>query len=477
MDDSVDERIYLPAYIMYAATPGLVESMVSGVLSACTAQEIAMIGKALIPGAEPEDMSACQFGGQIGNLEGGHLALYEFMTLADSIHDFGRTFPLPDIRDWCPAPLMTVFSKVHGKEEEGRKMRQIDLMEIKREDVLLTHLTRPKQLRFPGHAPIDNPFLNKNVMKRYPYDKNKSILAQARCARQGVRLQGSRVVSMEVWLEEPQPRWLQLEQIAKVCTTIKAALGSEVEWIVDASHEALPSLVTSFPIIHEQLLQRFKTTTPDFADALRTTVAAKWTPVMCDATFCDAGDDDRHVYEESERTMGFDPSRTGQVYRDGYPHQVTLEGAEHRRDNDFYYTIAEKGVLNARHKDHSLGAMRAAIKLILKQVSEDVISNEYAMEEISKALAYKRAGDWGQVENCVLNGRALMTCDKMAAMYAIMRGVSVVYMAHAQHGDVLQMTFTMVKGSVSTDKSQSGGSKTLKKKAPRVKRAKNKSRS
>ena len=458
MDDS-DDDIDLPAYIKYAHTPGLTESMVATVLSECTLQQIAMIEQALVPeSVEHEDAAtACQLGGDIGRLEGGHLALYEFMTLADSIHDFGRHFQLQDIHDWCPARLMTVFSKVHGNDKGGRKMRPIELAEIKREEVLLRHLTRPKQLRFPPHAPISNPFLNKNVMKRYPYDASKSIEKQARCARQGVRLKGSRVVSMEVWLEEPRPRWLQLEQIAKVCTTIKAALGGDIEWIVDSSHEALPSLVTSFPLIHEKLLRDFRINgcgTSAFADSLRKAVAAKWTPIMCDATFCDAGDDDRHVYEQSNRTAGFDSGRTGRVYRDGYAHPVTLDGARHHADNDFYYTVREKGVLNARHKDHSLGAMRGEIKKVLQFLREGVITEEYAFRDIAKALAYKRAGDWGQVENCVVYGRALMTCDKMAAMYAILRGVSVVYMARAQHAGVLQLTFTMVKGSVATDKSR-----------------------
>jgi hypothetical protein len=259
---------------------------------------------------------------------------------------------------------------------------------------------------------------------------------------------------MELWLEEPQPRLLQVSQIANACATIRAALGAEVEWILDASHEAIPSIMTSFPIVHERLLHKFRTmpdSKPEFVSQLQAS-SLRWTPVICDASLNDAGDLNRFVYEQSGRQLGFDRSPTGRVYRDGRPDQVTLNGAVHKRNNDMCYDTEEYGEINYRDMQHSLGAMVREIKRTLGQERAGVLGHDAALRDIATSLALKRSGDWGQVENCVVKGRALMTCDKMASLFAVYRGVSVVYVQFSQHADVLQVTLTLVKGRIPTDK-------------------------
>ena len=52
------------------------------------------------------------------------------------------------------------------------------------------------------------------------------------------------------------------------------------------------------------------------------------------------------------------------------------------------------------------------------------------MMSISKELLYalKRAGDWGQVENCKSYKKIFVTSDKLAALYAFHRGIRFIYL-------------------------------------------------
>lgn len=443
------ETLHVPRLLEVDCTRREVEDAVDSVWRGCSPEDIADLAAALE--AEPEEPpDDCTLsGGGPGSLAGVELALYEFLALCDTVHDFGRPFKdsLSKLLEWYPAPMLSV------PDPATRKFRPIHVMEIKKEEILLKYLRTLKYLRFPGHPPLHNPFKDVNILKRYPYDKTKSINKQARRA--------SRVVSMELWLEEPQPRLLQVKQIANACATIQAALGTEVEWIVDSSHEAIPSIMSSFPIVHERLLNKFRTMPKErstFVTELKAT-SLKWTPVICDASLNDPGDLDRFVYEQSGRRLGFDRNPTGPVYRDGYPDQVTLNGAVHKKNNDMCYDTEEYGEINYRDFTHSLPAMTRRIKDTLVDEQAGILSHDVAMARIATSLSLKRSGDWGQVENCVANGRALMTCDKIASLFAVYRGVSVVYVQFAQHDGVLQVTLTLMKGSVPTDKTQVGGSR------------------
>jgi hypothetical protein len=442
--------LQLPRFLEIDCTRREIEGVVDAVWKVCSPEDIADLAAALggpDPDHDPDhgcpDAEPCEGGGPPGTLEGADLALYEFLAFCDTVHDFGRPFEdcLDRLLEWCPAPMLSV------PDPETGKSRPIRVMEIKREDVLLKYLKSPKYLRFPGHPPLPNPFKDVHILQRYPYDPTKPIDRQARCARQGTR-RSSRVVSMELWLEEPQPRLLQVSQIANACATIRAALGADIEWIVDASHEAVPSIMTSFPIVHERLLHKFRT----MPDSRPEFVSLRWTPVICDASLNDAGDLNRFVYEQSGRQLGFDGSPTGRVYRDGHPDQVTLNGAVHKKNNDLCYETEEYGEINYRDMQHSLAAMVREMKRTLAQERAGVLGRDAALRDIATSLALKRSGDWGQVENCVAKGRALMTCDKMASLFAVYRGVSVVYVQLSRHSDVLQVTLTLVKGRVPTDK-------------------------
>lgn len=465
MDDSEPEDSQYPHYL-YIDTPEAAEELVGQILGDATRREVADVAMALAGSTDAGGRCPGAQDGR-GTEAGPSLDLYNFMLLADTIHDFGDDFDVADILEWLPTPLLRVCSGV-GRD---KTWASIDLMEIKREDVLLRILTRSKYLHFASGRVV-NPFWKKNVMKRYPYDPERSIADQARCVRKGFRTT-SRVVTFEVWLEGIRdPRVLMLEHIARTCTTMRDLLGRDVEWVVDNSHDSMATLLTSFPLVHEALLNKFKTDPPSgFSKGLLARMNSRgpvtWTPIICDASLFDAGYVDRFVYEASTkldrlRPKGFDTRGTGEVYVAGYEDQVELLGAEYRKDNKFYYKVRNGRsvvAVDAHRKQNSRPKMARDVEGRLENLEEGLVAREETFRRIRRAFAAKRAGDWGQVENCRIRGRAFMTNDKLAAMYAIYRGVTVVYVAVATHAAVRQVTYSLVRGHVRLQTQRGGTSR------------------
>jgi hypothetical protein len=66
----------------------------------------------------------------------------------------------------------------------------------------------------------------------------------------------------------------------------------------------------------------------------------------------------------------------------------------------------------------------------LGQRSDKKSSSSFLDVDLSlkAALSLKRGGDWGQVEHCRKFGKAFVTADKMAALYAWYRRVPFVFL-------------------------------------------------
>jgi hypothetical protein len=86
--------------------------------------------------------------------------------------------------------------------------------------------------------------------------------------------------------------------------------------------------------------------------------------------------------------------------------------------------------LISAQRDHSHTIHNQSVKLF----STDVYPHWYGRITFKKVwrhcgtLSLKTAGDWGMIQNCKLYNRVFVTIDKMAAMFAIFRGVKTVYL-------------------------------------------------
>jgi hypothetical protein len=379
--------------------------------------------------------------------------LYEFLMLCDSIHDFGRNFDIKQIHEWIPYELLHVFKKVKNNETNANtkmvlRKRHIDLMEIKREDKLISYLTKPPNLWFDTKA-IQNPFRGKNIMKRYLYKPQFTLQENILLSRLNMK-KTSIIKSIDFWTNEKHndPSQFYIEQICYVCSIIKKYLGENIEWITDVS-DPIYKLFTSFPIIHQKFFNsvqaKSKMRTDDIVNVLNERLHLQWTPIICDATMNDSSETDRFILNKSKMKLGFDKNPTGSVYMNKYPFQCNLEGAMYKRNGEMSYKLNGEEI-QENQKENSLGANILYIKGKLKDLKENQITQEKAQRDIVLALARKRSGDWGMVENCVVNKRAFITQDKLAAMYAICRKVPIIYVHPVlKHNEIYQYTLSLVK--------------------------------
>jgi hypothetical protein len=411
-----------------------IESMVDRILESSTKADQRKI--ACVLSSIPVNTMTGGVAGKISDIRDRIDPLYSFLKLCDSIHDFARKFTLTEIYDWCGRPeLITVTDKYK------RNRRIIELIEIKKEDVLLKYLTKNNKLYFPSGS-INNPFYKKNVMKRYPFNKLLSVEDQLARYRRSFR-QSNKVVTVEVWMQGSTYKTLQVEQICKVFSTIQTILGDKLQFIVDGS-VSLARIVTTFPVIHDRALRTFRLD-PDFESfkkILNTKISKgskpEWTPILCDASLYDAGEVDTYLIEQDHEKY-LDVRPTGEIYRTFDHKQIILQGARKKKGGKLQYKLLDKWV-DESDKINSLSMAKQAIDLADRH--DNTISTK-----ITDALTQKRAGDWGQVENCRLRNRVFMTIDKIAAMYAIYRNVSVIYVTQDLHksSDLHQWSFSIVK--------------------------------
>jgi hypothetical protein len=320
-------------------------------------------------------------------------------------------------------------------------------MEIKKEEMLIAYLTKPENLWF-GTKSIKNPFRSKNVLKRYVYNKQLTVKDNILLSRLNMK-KTNIVKAIDFWINKNNDDLdkFYMEQICYICKVIKRYLGENIEWIIDVS-DPIFKLFTSFPFIQSKFLNTLNIKTnlkQEFIKDLNYKLQIEWTPIICDAVMNDATDTDRYVFNKSKMMKGFDEYPTGSVYADKYNFQVNLDGAFYKKSGEMFYKLNGQEMSDTV-KYNSISAAITTINNTLKQYDKKYIDEEECHKEILTALANKRSGDWGMVENCVVKRRAFMTQDKLAALYAIYRKVPVIYVHPVlRHKEIDQYTFVLVK--------------------------------
>jgi hypothetical protein len=449
-----DADICLPLFIDFAHDRSYLQRSIQQFLSLSKDEEINQLLIEIDKISNNFKFSSIQRAGVADTVDKRKLdmELYEFMMLCDSIHDFGRQFDINTIYKWIPCKLLSVFKKVKTFENNTNSImvtrkRPIDLMEIKREEKLISYLTKPEQLWFEKKS-IKNPFRGKNILKRYLYNPKLTLKDNIIFSRLNMK-KTNIVKSIDFWINEndSNPNHFYLEQICYICTIIKQYLGENIEWITDISNP-IYKLFTSFPLIQQKFLNSLNiqpNVKRDFVNNLNNRLHLEWTPIICDATMNDASETERFVFNKSNMQKGFDKNPTGSVYVDTFDFRFELQGAFYKRNGEMFYKLNEEEI-QENQKENSLGANILYIKGKLKDLKNNLCTEEQAKKDIVHALAKKRSGDWGMVENCVVKKRAFITQDKLAAMYSIYRNVPVIYVHRVlRHKEIDQYTFVLVK--------------------------------
>jgi hypothetical protein len=212
---------------------------------------------------------------------------------------------------------------------------------------------------------------------------------------------------------------------------MRQVYGLDADFLIDSSCSPLVTMILALRFIDKVFFERFQTD-PDFSEFSKISEnifggAATWRePRLADANLFDSAYN-ATKFEYDDRETGIVINNNPRIELGGL--QVSSQGTASRaRINDFELNLTSKQA----SKYFSINNIR---NVIMGKLLNDPINKKlYPLGE-SGLYAVKRAGDWGQVENCRKYDKVFFTSDRLAALYAQFRGVKFVFMAFEQEYD------------------------------------------
>jgi hypothetical protein len=384
-----------------------------------------------------------------------HAKLAKFFAAVDSIHDFGIdtiNFVAEDMATDFPAGL-----KPDDVVNENRFIRRLaNMSSLQWADG--TQLPNPA---YRGNF-VDAPFDFRHAVAQQPAATLDDLYEKQQNHYRGKNSStGVQFVPIDVWaiVEEKNKETIQvvqLTQMAECIGVMRRRLGS-CTFVVDASGNKLWDGLLGARFLNKTFWKRFKTepataTTQDLDAILRTYIsrldpdldAVEWTVETVDANLWDAGNNASPFPINTTQA-------TGPIFPTSLGPQIALHGITNRGERKVHAIITEEGASkpivmamtnNQTTMEFSTNHLRDVIeKHSLPQMYMNVglkwnhsykTPMEAALFKLAPAtlFALKRSGDWGQVQYCARHRAVFWTADKMAALYAWVRGVRFIW-AHS----------------------------------------------
>lgn len=262
-----------------------------------------------------------------------------------------------------------------------------------------------------------------------------------------------RVVSVDVWTvlvdsgeEDGNARRkrpvLKLIQVAQLVANMRRIFGGKQEMVIDASDDALTSLMIGAKFISRDLFKRF-TLDPyvmnrnDLTKRMESLIASHvghhtpitWEPSITDANLFDPAN--------NGLVLPIDTRPTGCVFRTECGFQVELLGIANNGGREVNVKVrtmsGQEHAFAVSNKDTTMNVSKNAIIQRTWANEPSVLNNVLDQLTNIEQYALKRAGDWGQVENCVRYGKVFVTSDQIAALYAAYRGVPFVFVRQEEN--------------------------------------------
>lgn len=427
-----------------------------------------------------ETTSHKKFGGAVVD---GDARLYDLLQVADSYHDFPLEKNPNFIQDDGTNLFETWVDSMNLKLPDGITRRT-----LRKKNTLIKQLCEKQYLTYETEQ-VHNPLYRINLDERFEVEKHTRSIndnpnsitfdeffqkydpgwnhpAAIKETKWAFEQSNSNV--HDVWnvtnkiQNDYRTRPLKLVQVAKLCAAIRATFGNSIEYCLDTT-EPLVCLIFALKFCGEALYEKIIQPTDSaklesFVKSLQLTdqqdvwfknltsnlKRSEHKAYICDAHFLDAlsvpRDFDIHVCEEP----------TGNVFTEGYPYQVELMGITYNdaKIAQAKVCITDNNVTRTRplQRDSTLSSISKAQESIALLKDGDLMNRTFG-----GLICSKRAGDWGQVESCKRDAnRVLITKDRLCALYAIYRGVKVIFMKINTHSEVKarqkigQYTFTML---------------------------------
>ena len=384
------------------------------------------------------------------------LLLY-LMELADSCKDFGvpPKGTTPDQArvayvEWSlrKDPETPVRLPI-GTTNEYEDARQMSVMDVAYKNRFMKFMFGTRRFLF-GDEYVENPVFDQDFTKGGATIKNGQSIDSAFQVTPACR----DCVAVDLWLF-PEPdikrKEVWLSQLSDICREIRTFFWKKrgSTFLCDTPSylmKVLLNLRVCARAFSQKYNVKYKDTRrvaqsaglADVIQQLNERVAVEWATVACDATMLDAAD-----HGVLDGTL--DTRATGQVFHASSVATVRLMGVATEQSGDaaedddseddepgltykcsYAVTCAREGVdvvkhdVDARSVDWSTSSCGA---LIAGQIDLPFYTIGSAAN-----FALKRAGDWGMVEHCAKFDHVFVTSDKLAALYARMKGVCVLYL-------------------------------------------------
>jgi hypothetical protein len=416
-DSSAEAQLVHADSLLHIATIADAEAYVTRTLDAATNDQRIRIFRALLGVRTKQVARQLKASRKNGGVQDAHdRRLYDVLQLADSLHDFGISLGEDAVREAVPAELPVGLT----------------LQALVDETKFIKFLTSSKRgrLDFANDASTTNPLCGANVLDRFDVvhrisrgtSFEKLYASHVSSVSSKLAMPHVRAVPVDVWtrLDAPTTESLKLEQIATVCRVLEQRFGdTSHEFIVDSSDPHLVRIVFAIRCVRDSLFRKFRIEdvfdAPALVRKMRELAPAttRWSSHVCDANLMDGAS---HPVE-----IPVDTRPTGYVYRAGLPFQMRLLGAKDAGSSYEYEFASGATVCRETERADAHAFSTSAVTRAIKDARR-----MKRVDDIPGLLAQKRACDWAQVENCRRYGRVFATCDRLAALYAIYRGVRVV---------------------------------------------------
>lgn len=235
----------------------------------------------------------------------------------------------------------------------------------------------------------------------------------------------------------------EIQQICELCVEMTRRFGPKTAFVADTNKPMGKMLLshTNLEAAVRKVLKEKKPWIKEVLEKLKNIVSQEWELLDCDACRADGATHTGTVHDKA----------TGNVFQDDSLVQIEFKGI---KDNAWKYLATSKKIDGVPMvSDISRGAEEMGVEKIVENgyikgtIVPEVYSVKKVQDELRKCfvmdsnfnvvgekplsetqwtarwLAMKRAGDWGQIEHCKINGATFVTHDKVAFMFAIVREV------------------------------------------------------
>jgi hypothetical protein len=241
--------------------------------------------------------------------------------------------------------------------------------------------------------------------------------------------------------ESEQERKITAKQILYVLKVLKQTYGESCVFCLD-DMDATARVFTGLKLLDQVLFRqlRLKINTDEFKQKYQKVIGPnKWEANWSDAKCFDGF--------SLKARIAYDERPTGWVFRKESLFNICLKGL----DNSYRVVFEYPGQEEEKLPNNEAELFNSTSNLFTPFLKE----RNKTRNNLIKAMAIKRCGDWGQAEHCKRYGKVLITKDRFLALYAYYRNVNFILIRTMLNKDEydkvadklwLQYTFVISKG-------------------------------